>query len=365
MNNSLSELREMRRSLPSNQRNADFQLKLGQIYYDRSVGSSLAFRLDRQVKVSNIVDWQSYQSAIKYSFASFNLNPTIDSALLILNSFELVSNHTAAVNFILQQNLMEKFPDERMTVASVLLHSLAKSGLLLQSVQSLYEFSPTHFQKAQQDVAKIEETLETNFKRSTRADCPSIFKKGQTDEGFSEFCQELLDDFQRERNIQDHLANNMNWNYEYCFNTGIEIHKQGFMRVAMQIYALAFFLNPLESEAELYSAVSLHLMGEHQVAFQRLNQFIDKYPNQPCAYVIAGHSCAIMNDITGLELILTKADVHNIKMPLLDFLIGFHLESKGQPNEALSLYEKRNQETNVEMFSSIYSFLMERIKHEH
>jgi hypothetical protein len=106
------------------------------------------------------------------------------------------------------------------------------------------------------------------------------------------------------------------------------------------------------------------MMGEHQVAFQRLNEFIDKYPNQPWAYVIAGHSCAIMNDITGLELILTKADMHNIKIPLLDFLMGFRLETKGQSNQALSLYEKCVKDTKIEMFSNMYIFHIERIKHE-
>ena len=130
MNDSLAELQKMRRSLPSNQRNADFQMKLGEMYYNLSLGSPVAFKLEQQVKVTNIVDWQSHQSAIKHSYASFNLSPTIDSALLILNSLELVGNYTVAVNFIFQQNLLEKFPNEKMTIANVLFHSLAKSGLL-------------------------------------------------------------------------------------------------------------------------------------------------------------------------------------------------------------------------------------------
>ena len=66
MDETLAELQKLRRTQPLNQRDADFQLKLGQIYYDLSVGSSVGFRLDQQVKVTNIVDWQSHQSAIKH-----------------------------------------------------------------------------------------------------------------------------------------------------------------------------------------------------------------------------------------------------------------------------------------------------------
>ena len=145
---------------------------------------------------------------------------------------------------------------------------------------------------------------------------------------------------------------------------GIEIHKQGFMRVAMQMYTLAFFLNPLESEAEFYSAVSLHMMGEHQVTFQRLNEFIDKYPNQPWAYVIASHSCAILNNTRGLELILTKSNKNNIKLPVLDLMIGFLLESEGQTKQAIAFYEKNAQSSDNSPFSNIFNSRVERMSHE-
>jgi tetratricopeptide (TPR) repeat protein len=361
---SLAELQKMQRNLASNQRNAEFRLKLGQIYYDLSLGSSVGFRLEEQVKVTNILDWQSYQAAIQHAYSSFTLSPTIDSALVILNSFDLVGNHGSAVNFIFQENLVEKLPNEKLTIVSILFHSLAKKGLLLQAAQLLYEFSPEDFRIAQQKAANTEESPQLHFDRSVRADCARMFKKGYTDKDFLGSCEELLDDYQRERNIQDHLANNMSWDYDYCFNTAVELHKQGFMRMAMQMYALAFVLNPSENIAEFYSVVSLHMMGENQVAFQKMNQFIDKDPKLPWAYVIGGHACAMMNDITGLELILTKADLHNIKLPLLDFLKGFCLESKGQSNQALSLYEKCIQVTSVEMFSNLYKFHIERIRHE-
>jgi hypothetical protein len=360
----LTELQQMRKNLSSYQGNHDFHLRLAKIYYDRSVSSSVALNLEHQVKVTNIIDWQSYQSAIKHSHTSYSLKPTIDSALLLLNSFELVGHYGTVANFIFQEKLMEKFPNEKLTIASVLLHCLAKKGLLLHAAQLLYEFSPDHFDKAQQKVSSTEESPEINFKRLVRADNPTSFKKGQTEAGFLETCEELLDDYHQERNAQDHFATNMSWEYKYCFEAALGLHKQGLMRLAMQMYALAFALKPSEDTAEFYAGVALHRMGEHEASFQKMNQLIDKDPRNPWAYIIAGHSCAVINDMDGLESILKKAAVSKLKMPLLDFLNGFYYESRGQAQKALRLYEEGAKETDVEMFSNIYKFHIERIRHE-
>lgn len=358
------EIEKMRRKLSSNQRSPDFLLKLGEIYHELNVGSAVDFSVDEGVVITKIVDWHSHHSAIRYSLESFKLHPTIDSALLILNSFNFIGNYSASVEFITQQNLMEKFPNEKLAIVSVLFHSLMKKGLLTQSVKLLYEISPEYFEEAQENLNQAEETVQQNFQRTVSRHSATIFSKGESEEGFLEFCEQLLDTYQRERNVQDYLAANINWDYEYCFRRGVESHKEGFIRLALHMYALAFFLKPTGNTPEFYSLAALHLLGEHQIAFERTNQFIDKYPKNVFAYIVAGNSCAILGNLSGLELILTKAHSNKIKTPLIDLQIGYYLESKGQIRQAQNYYEKCAKESNNEMFSNIFNSRLERTKHE-
>lgn len=358
------ELQKMRRNLSANLENADFLFKLGEIYYKINFGTCIDFVIEKELKISTIIDWQSHHSSIKYAFSSFKLKPAIDSALLIMNSFNMAGNYSATIEFIIQQNLMEKFSGEKLTIMSVLLHSLARKGLLLQSAQLLQEFSPDFFRLAQQNLDTAEDSVERNFQRLVSAKNTTFFYKGQTEENFLGLCETLLDNYQRERNAQDYLASNIKWNYDFCLDTAVSMHKEGFIRTALQMYALAFTLTSSENMAELYSLSSLHLLGEHQVAFEKLNEFIDKYPNHPWAYVVASHSCATINNITGLELILTKSYKNNVKVPVLDLMIGFLLEGKGQTKKAIAFYEKNAQSSGDSPFTDIFNSRLERMSHE-
>lgn len=178
-----------------------------------------------------------------------------------------------------------------------------------------------------------------------------------------EVCESLLDDYQRDNNYHDTIFNN-NWGYDYFLSKALELHQENLMRHALQMYSLSFSLNPTNETPEMYCLVSLHLLGEHQLTFERSSQFIDKYPNTFWSYVIACHSCAINKDITGLELILTKAYKNNVKAPILDLLIGYFLESKGQSKQAKDYYKKNIQNLDDDPYSKIFHFLAERIKHE-
>lgn len=360
----LVELQKMRRNLSANSENADFLLKLGEVYYKINFGACVNFVIEKELKISTIVDWQSHHSSIKYSFSSFKLKPTIDSALLIMNSLNMVGNYSATIEFIVQQKLMEIFSNEKLTIMSVLLHSLAKKGLLLQSAQLLQEFSPDFFRLAQQNLDTAENSVERNFQRLVSANNTTFFYKGQTEENFLGLCETLLDNYQRERNAQDYLASNIKWDYDFCLDTAISLHKEGFIRTALQMYALAFTLASSENTAELYSLSSLHLLGEHQVAFEKLNEFIDKYPDHPWAYVVASHSCATINNTTGLELILTKSYKNNVKLPILDLMVGFLLEGKGQIKQAIAFYEKNVQSSVDNPFYSMFNSRLNRMSHE-
>ncbi len=360
----LTELKTMRRNLSANLKNAGFLQKLGEIYFNLSLGSSTNFTVN-EVRLSTIVDWQSHHSCIKFSSASFNLDPTIDSALLILNSLNNVGDYSATINFISQQNLLERFPEEKFTITSVLLHTLAKKGLLFQSAQLLHDVLPEHFNKAQQSLTSADETVQRNFQRLIRVDNTSIFYKEETEDGFLGLCEILLDNFQRERNAQGYLASNIQWDFDYCFDSAVTLHKDGFIRVAMQMYALAFVLDSSEIKAELYSLASLHLMGEHQVAFERMNQFTENHPDQFLAYILASHSCAITNNVTGLELILKKSHTNNINSPFLDLLKGFYIESKGQIEQAIRFYESKAQNSNNEFITNLFNSRIERITYEY
>ncbi|MBN1454463.1 MAG: hypothetical protein JW963_25825 [Anaerolineales bacterium] len=363
-NENLVELQKMRKNLSSNLGNADYLLKLGEIYYKLNFGGCIDFVIEKELKISTIVDWQSHQSSIKYSFSSFKLKPTIDSAILIMNSLNMVGNYSATIDFIIQQNLMEIFSDEKLTIMSLLLYSLSKKGLLLQSIQLLQEFSPDFFRVALQNIETAEDSPQRNLNRLVSATQPTFFHKGQTEDDFLGSCETLLDTYQRERNVQDYLATNIKWDYNFCLDAAVSLHKEGLIRTALQMYALAFTLTSLENMSEFYALASLHLMGEHQVAFDKLNEFIDKYPSHSWGYVVAGHSCAVINNTTGLELVLTKSSKNNVKLPVLDLLIGFLLESKGQIKQAMVFYEKSIQNSSNSPFVNIFKSRVERISHE-
>ena len=106
------------------------------------------------------------------------------------------------------------------------------------------------------------------------------------------------------------------------------------------------------------------MMEEHPAALQKMHHLMDQDPSQPWPYVIASHSYAEMNNITGLEVILTKADANKINLPIVDFIRGFYLESKGQAHQALKLYESGLQSQDVEMFSNMFRSRVDRIRHE-
>lgn len=145
---SLSNLQKLRRDLAKNTKNADFLLNLGKIYFDLTFASTIDLNGDNGVRISRVADWQSHHSCINYSTLSYKLKPTIESALLMINSLSLVGDYSAIVDLILKNNLIEKFPSEKLTIMSALLHSLSRKGLLLQSVQYLYQFSPQFYNKA-------------------------------------------------------------------------------------------------------------------------------------------------------------------------------------------------------------------------
>ncbi len=361
----LDELQNMQKNLSFNLGNADFLQKLGEIYYNICSLSCTNFSFHEGINISRIIDWQAHHSSIKYSLESFKLRPTIDSALLIMNSLNMVRNYSATIDFIIKQNLLERLPNEKLTVMSVLLYSIAKSGRIWYSNKVLFEFLPEYFKKAQQNLEGTEETTERIFHRLLRADNTSSFSKGHNEDDFLSFSEELVGNFQRERFLKDNIANNIKWEYSYFFSAAIDLHKEGFIQAAIQMYAVAFTLNQSESLAEVSSLASLHQMGEHQVSFERLNHYIDKITQEPYAYIIAGHSCATINNISGLELILTKSNKNNvIKNPFIDLLIGFYLESKGQTKQAVSYYQKNANNSDNEAITNIFSFRLERIMHE-
>lgn len=354
-------LTRMQKDLPANQRNPEYLLELGKMYYEISLGSMVSLGLEN-VTVSQLIDWHANHSAVSLLKKSYDIQPRIDSALLILNSYSIIGNYTAMLEFIGTQQLPARFQDEQFSIGQIYLYALTKKSLRLQAVQALYEMSPEMYQVARHKIDEKEEmTVEDEFNNSTNASSPSIFEKGLTREGFIEFAQTVLDQYQREVNARDYLSNNMEWNYEYCFNTAKGLHSEAFMQLAVPMYALAFALDPANAVAELLCGASLHYMGEHKAAIQKLNQFTDKRAKDTWGYIIGGNACAVINDLQGLEVLLSKIAKAGMKDPALSLLQGFYFESKNDKNAAQSLYRQCIHDFDNEMFNNIFNYRLQRV----
>ena len=177
-------------------------------------------------------------------------------------------------------------------------------------------------------------------------------------------CNDLLDLNNRSRIFQDYQGSII-WNYENLLGIAYNLCKEGLMDDATRMFALAFFFDPSNFIPELNIVASFHLMGENEVAFEKINQFIDKNPNLPFGYFLAGNISAAMKNFTSMELMLTKANLNKVKFPDIGIFAGLYLEEKGKPKEAISLYKKFSQDYADQVYGKLFEYLVTRISTEY
>lgn len=365
MDQMFSELQQMNKTLPKNNKNPVFLLELGKIYFDICLASQVNLSLNK-VKLSTLQDWWSHHMCIKYAYASFQMRPTIDALLLMMNAYNAAGNYSSTTNLYNKNKLYDEFPNEHLTLVTVLIYSFAKAGKLHDALTVAKSFWPEAIEIAQK---KLEDELsfEWHMNRNLRIDNSYMFKGNQTDEGFLEHCMHLIQDFEQEMQIVEELANFMERDSEKCFSIATGWHQEGHIKLAMQMYALASVLDSSKTESEIFALASLHILGEHEIAFQKLSNFIDTRLGdklniiEPWAYVIACNSCATINNITGLEKILIKAKKNNVQFPFRDFIVGFYYESSNQHEQAIKFYQKKAQAADDEFEQNSFNMRIARL----
>jgi tetratricopeptide (TPR) repeat protein len=200
------------------------------------------------------------------------------------------------------------------------------------------------------------------FQRLANANLIAVFSSGMTEKDLIKSLSILFSFYQSELSIQDHYSINMEWEYESCKLLAKQLHNEGLMKFAAQFYATAYTLNSLDHNLELSFAVTLHRMGKHSSTYQLLKKYLDLYPTEFFAYIIACTSCAIDNNLSGLISLLKQAKDNNVdNSPIFDLFKGFYLERSGDLPRAKNYYQKKLMTIRDDPISQFFENYIKRI----
>ena len=341
---SFSEIRRLLEILKFNQDNAEYLLKLGEMYVNASYLTYFDLSQPDGIVEAPILDWGAHSIGMFYLINSYKKKPRFAAILPILVALLRIGNYSAAASLAgdALKTMRSLTDDEKRRILHLLLYSLLQKGSAINAINALFYLSQHDMVSASKIVEHLPDEEKNSPSTSFRMVSmrrPIIVEGGLDNKSFLNYCVDIILHDEMEKSLDAYAIQNMEWSFDYCFQKAREFHKYGCLRLAVNMYALAFALDPSNKDAEYNCVVCLNLMSEHELAYQRAENLVNKYSSNDEIYAIGGIAAIIMGNLDTLETMLSIAKKNGINSEILDMLIGYNLERKGQIDQALRHYE--------------------------